>query len=476
MASIIDAVLAKFIALNNFVGVWDNSTAYTVGQRVTDDVDGNIYQCVIAHTSSATGTFAAYRAANTNTWINATTPERFRGTWATGTAYVVRDFVVDNGRYAVCISTHTSGASFNADSTRWTVLIDVSLASFPDPPVASSMIVRDAANTIYEAKTFAQVRTLLALNEYATITPTTAGLAILDDADNVAQRTTLGTFSNAQTANKTASYPFTAADCGKVVPVDSSGAAYTQTLTAAATVGAGFVIGFQKIDTTYNPVTIDGNAAETINGAATIQLNHQYETVWLMCDGSNWSIISGRTNGAFKLIDRRVPAGTSTFNFVLGVSLDYGLEYRFRFMGLEGSVDDAGFNIKVSQDGGSTWLGGTGYKGASVSSVSDSATITSGGNNGSAQVGCSGGWGTSPMRTMSGEVMIDIPEDPASAVNPFRFNFRSTTSIDASTFKQHHGGGDNIAINVAQGVTGFQLITSSGNVDNGLIELFRRDR
>jgi hypothetical protein len=38
-------------------------------------------------------------------------------------------------------------------------------------------------------------------------------------------------------------------------------------------------------------VTIDGNAAETIDGDLTIDLTLQYESVMIVCDGSNWHII-----------------------------------------------------------------------------------------------------------------------------------------------------------------------------------------
>lgn len=39
-------------------------------------------------------------------------------------------------------------------------------------------------------------------------------------------------------------------------------------------------------------ITVDGNASETIDGAATYSLSVQYATVQIMCDGTNWKIIS----------------------------------------------------------------------------------------------------------------------------------------------------------------------------------------
>jgi hypothetical protein len=39
-------------------------------------------------------------------------------------------------------------------------------------------------------------------------------------------------------------------------------------------------------------ITVDGNASETIDGAATYSLSVQYATVQIMCDGTNWKIIA----------------------------------------------------------------------------------------------------------------------------------------------------------------------------------------
>jgi len=38
-------------------------------------------------------------------------------------------------------------------------------------------------------------------------------------------------------------------------------------------------------------VTIDGNASETLDGALTYLLAGQYDSVEIVCDGSNWHLI-----------------------------------------------------------------------------------------------------------------------------------------------------------------------------------------
>jgi len=69
----------------------------------------------------------------------------------------------------------------------------------------------------------------------------------------------------------------------------TAGGIVTITLPPAATAGEGCQIYIKKIGNTAN-VVIDGNAAETIDGAATATLTTQYESIDLVCDGTGWYI------------------------------------------------------------------------------------------------------------------------------------------------------------------------------------------
>ncbi|MCC6358534.1 MAG: hypothetical protein IT450_07320 [Phycisphaerales bacterium] len=67
----------------------------------------------------------------------------------------------------------------------------------------------------------------------------------------------------------------------------------TLTLPAAATVRAGAWIRVVKTNVTAAAITLDGNAAETIDGAATLAtLDAQFDTVLLLCTGSEWIVLS----------------------------------------------------------------------------------------------------------------------------------------------------------------------------------------
>ena len=99
------------------------------------------------------------------------------------------------------------------------------------------------------------------------------------------------------TLAKTANYTVVAGDANKVIKCDASGGAFTVGLTAAATLGDGFVVTILKtsadVVSSTNAVTIDPNGSETINGASSSQrLQGQYSHLTIICDGSNWQVVS----------------------------------------------------------------------------------------------------------------------------------------------------------------------------------------
>ena len=65
--------------------------------------------------------------------------------------------------------------------------------------------------------------------------------------------------------------------------------AFTVTLPAASGVtGKPFQV--KKIDSSANAVTVDGDGAETIDGAASEDLLSQYDCLEVTSDGTNWVI------------------------------------------------------------------------------------------------------------------------------------------------------------------------------------------
>lgn len=86
--------------------------------------------------------------------------------------------------------------------------------------------------------------------------------------------------------NRTAAYTVVAGDLAKVINCTSG--TFTVSLTAAATLGAGFNVTIWNTSTTATDViTIDPNGTETIDGRTTLILRRG-EGMQIVCDGTNW--------------------------------------------------------------------------------------------------------------------------------------------------------------------------------------------
>jgi len=126
---------------------------------------------------------------------------------------------------------------------------------------------------------------------------TTGDITITDGANGDIDVTPNGTGQFTSTAlsytvtTETGNATLTVAE-GGIILANSSGGAFTLTLPAAAT-SSGLWYTVKFIDSGTNIVTLDGNAAETIDGAGTnTELDAQYDYITIVCDGSNWHIIA----------------------------------------------------------------------------------------------------------------------------------------------------------------------------------------
>ena len=84
--------------------------------------------------------------------------------------------------------------------------------------------------------------------------------------------------------------PYTLTSGDYTILADASSGAITIILPAAAS-SSGRILNIKKIDSSSNAVTIDGNLAETIDGAATLTINSQWTSYTLQCDGTAWHIL-----------------------------------------------------------------------------------------------------------------------------------------------------------------------------------------
>ena len=218
--SIIDAVMSRFVAINNVKGVWPLATVVAVDDTYIDNIDGTLYRVLVAHTTASSGTFAADRTKTPANWILATTTVTDAGTWVAAKGYSANQFVTDASRFGITTASFTSDTTYNLDVTAGNIitLVDVSSVNLPTTIVALNYLRANAGATGYEARTVVQALADLGaqaadgtLNAIAGITVaaneliyatgadafaatalTAAARTLLDDTTIANMRTTLG--------------------------------------------------------------------------------------------------------------------------------------------------------------------------------------------------------------------------------------------------------------------------------------------
>ena len=118
------------------------------------------------------------------------------------------------------------------------------------------------------------------------------GLAVGTAAADSVRYDQLAVAKKVLTASRSSDTILAASDFGTLILATSS---FTQTITAAATLAAGWWVDYRNDGT--GVITLDANASETIDGATTITLQPA-ESITLFCDGSNFKTI-GRKSRVF---------------------------------------------------------------------------------------------------------------------------------------------------------------------------------
>jgi len=123
------------------------------------------------------------------------------------------------------------------------------------------------------------------------ITSTSGNLTITAGTATIGGKVTMSAaqkvfYGAVKTANYTASLT-----ADYIIPVNSSGGAFTISLPAGHASGDTFTIKDVNGSLATNNVTIDPNAAETIDGAATFIMTVNRQAVTVVSNGTNWFII-----------------------------------------------------------------------------------------------------------------------------------------------------------------------------------------
>lgn len=152
---------------------------------------------------------------------------------------------------------------------------------------------------------------------------------------------------------KNIDYSIVATDRGKTILADSSAAKVTITLLPAATATNRYRITIKKVNISDStkPVEILGSGVETIDGVNSLNLYDLNDYVEVLCDGSNWRIVSGQIRGATLPI---TTATTITFDDHSRTYLCDASGGAFDFTLLPSATVGDGFQIKVKKIDSST--------------------------------------------------------------------------------------------------------------------------
>jgi hypothetical protein len=144
-----------------------------------------------------------------------------------------------------------------------------------------------------------------------------SGISITNGSGAITIASTGGGSSAITISNKTGAYTVVAGDLGTIINCTSG--TFTVSLTAAATLGAGFNV--TVWNTGAGTITIDPAGTETLDGATTLVLR-QNEGTQILCNGTNWltgskktmrgyaeNIPTGATNKASAAGDSAIAAG-----------------------------------------------------------------------------------------------------------------------------------------------------------------------
>lgn len=132
--------------------------------------------------------------------------------------------------------------------------------------------------------------TVVSGTSYALVTTSTAGNVGIGTTTPNERLDVAGSIGVQRTGTSASSYTALATDY--YIGVTGTGANQTINLpTAASITGRVYIIKDEAGDAATNNITIDGSAAETIDGAATAVINANYGFRAILSDGANWMII-----------------------------------------------------------------------------------------------------------------------------------------------------------------------------------------
>ena len=249
-----------------------------------------------------------------------------RGNWAASTVYYVRDLIKDtsNNNVYQCIVAHTSTGSqpisSNADVAKWSLIVDAAAAATSATAAATSASAASssasaastsASNASTSASNASTSETAAASSATSAsgsaTTATTQASAASTSATNAASSASSAASSATAAASaaasgmysavqdKSAAYTVVTGDAGDLIRVTTTAGAVTITLPLISGQSDGFKIAVVKWSSDANGVTVARSGSDTINGATSYSIATQYSSATFVadCETNQWFAVSG---------------------------------------------------------------------------------------------------------------------------------------------------------------------------------------
>jgi hypothetical protein len=229
--------------------------------------------------------------------------------------------------------------------------------------------------------------------------------------------------------------------------IDVTSGTFTQTLTAAATLGNGWYCYFKNSGT--GTITLDPDGAETIAGAAT-KIVFPGEELLIQCDGTGFNVWTGDKRFGSFLLSTQTASNSATVDFT-GISSAYD-EYEVHVLNAVPANDGTGLQLRTSANAGSSYdSGATDYK----NTVTDAAEIAL----------CQALGSDTNEQGYSGVVRIYRPsESTFTVVSAEGVGINQSGVAVMNSFGGYRAS--------AAAVDAVRFLMSSGNIESGIFKLY----
>ena len=264
---------------------------------------------------------------------------------------------------------------------------------------------------------------------------------------------------------KTANYTVLLDDFNDVITGDSSAispATLTVTLPTVASARVGFRLTVKNIGSS-GTVIVDGNGAETIDGDATKTLSLQYDTIVLICDGSNWLSVTPNVQDLEVIANGTVSNAASLD--IINLSADYRA-YKLVFSNLLPVTDAANLEVRTDTNNGASFEAGASDYAWIFIAGNATATVGATGDNADDALRVTGGLSDTAGEEGHGHVMIVDPMNSGVPTGIISHISARNSSGNESTWA---GGGRRLADEANNAI---QFIFTTGNISTMTYTLY----